>query len=146
MREKIGADPEPAVQRIREELDAAQKEAAGDRKASADAPLAALLDCDSSAAVTKPPFEVDTAAPEETIAAIGDSLVNYPAGFHVHPKVKKLLEQRVEMAHGQAPHRFRNGRSAGLRLPALQGVPVRLSGQDSRRGTFNQRHAASNRH
>ena len=139
--EKIGADPEPTVQRIREELDTAQKEAKEIEKRPPMRRLPRYWNgfvggrYDAS-------FEVDTAAPEETIAAIGDSLVNYPAGFHIHPKVKKLIEQRVEMAHGKRAIDFGMAEALAFGSLLLQGVPVRLSGQDSRRGTFNQRHAA----
>ena len=67
---------------------------------------------------------------------------SYPEGFHIHPKVKKLLEQRQEMAQGKRPVDY--GMAEALAFGSLlkQRVPVRLTGQDSRRGTFNQRHAA----
>jgi len=139
--EKIGADPQPIVQRVREELDAAQKEAREIEKR----PLMRRLPrywsgfiggrYDSS-------YEVDTAAPEETVAAIGESLVTYPDGFHIHSKVKKLLEQRLEMAQGKRPIDYGMAEALAFGSLVLQGVPVRLTGQDSRRGTFNQRHAA----
>jgi len=139
--EKIGADPEPMVQRVRDELDAAQKEAQEIEKR----PLMRRLPrywggfiggrYDAS-------YEVDTAAPEETMAAIGESLVTYPEGFHIHAKVKKLLEQRLEMAQGKRAIDFGMAEALAFGSLVLQGVPVRLSGQDSRRGTFNQRHAA----
>ena len=139
--EKIGADPQPMVQRVRDELDAAQKEAQEIEKR----PLMRRLPrywggfiggrYDAS-------YEVDTAAPEETLAAIGESLVTYPEGFHIHAKVKKLLEQRLEMAQGKRPIDFGMAEALAFGSLVLQGVPVRLSGQDSRRGTFNQRHAA----
>jgi len=139
--EKIGADPGPIVQRVRDDLDAAQKEAQEIEKR----PLMRKLPrywggfiggrYDAS-------YEVDTAAPEETIAAIGESLVTYPDGFHIHPKVKKLLEQRLEMAQGKRPIDFGMAEALAFGSLVLQGVPVRLTGQDSRRGTFNQRHAA----
>jgi 2-oxoglutarate dehydrogenase E1 component len=76
------------------------------------------------------------------LAAVGASLVKYPEGFHIHPKVQKLLDQRLEMARGRRAVDF--GMSEALAFGSLlkQGVPVRLSGQDTRRGTFNQRHAA----
>src|SRR5208282_3524585 len=71
-----------------------------------------------------------------------EALVKYPQGFHIHPKVKKLLEQRLEMAQGKRPLDY--GMAEALAFGSLlkQGVPVRMTGQDSRRGTFNQRHAA----
>jgi len=69
-------------------------------------------------------------------------LVHAPEGFHVHPKIIKLLEQRSEMGQGKARCRLRflpEALAFGSIL--LEGNPVRLTGQDSQRGTFNQRHS-----
>jgi 2-oxoglutarate dehydrogenase E1 component len=139
--EKIGVDPESASKRVREELDTAQKEAHEIEKRP---PIRRLPRYWNGFVGGRydPSLEVDTAAPQETIAAIGDSLVHYPAGFHIHAKVKKLIEQRVEMAHGKRAIDFGMAEALAFGSLLLQGVPVRLSGQDSRRGTFNQRHAA----
>ena len=73
-------------------------------------------------------------------------MTTYPEGFHIHPKVKKLLEQRQEMGTGKKPVDYGMAEAlafASLVKPNLgkQGIPVRLSGQDSRRATFNQRHS-----
>ncbi len=86
-------------------------------------------------------FEVDTGVAREELRAIAAGLVSRPAGFAIHPKVGKLLEQRAEMASGA--RRLDYGMAEALAFGSLlrQGVPVRLSGQDSERGTFNQRHA-----
>ena len=66
---------------------------------------------------------------------------SYPAGFHIHPKVQKLYEQRIEMAEGK--RLFDYGAAELLAYASLlnAGTPVRLAGQDSQRGTFNQRHS-----
>jgi len=139
--EKIGADPGPIVQRVREELDAAQTEAQEIEKRPVMRRLPRYWGGFKGGRYD-PSYEVDTAAPAETIAAIGESLVTYPDGFHIHPKVKRLLEQRLEMAQGKRPIDFGMAEVLAFGSLVLQGVPVRLSGQDSRRGTFNQRHAA----
>jgi len=139
--ERIGADPQPIVQRVREELDAAQTEAQEIEKRPVMRRLPRYWGGFKGGRYD-PAYEVDTAAPAETIAAIGESLVTCPVGFHIHPKVKKLLEQRLEMAQGRRPIDFGMAEVLAFGSLVLQGVPVRLSGQDSRRGTFNQRHAA----
>jgi len=139
--EKTGIDPGPIVKRVREELDAAQNEA----KEIEKRPMMRRLPRYWGGFIGgryEPSLEVDTTAPEETIAAVGESLVTYPAGFHIHAKVKKLLEQRLEMAQGKRAIDFGMAEALAFGSLVLQGVPVRLSGQDSRRGTFNQRHAA----
>ena len=139
--EKIGADPDPIVRRVREELDAAQMEAQEIEKRPVMRRLPRYWGGFKGGRYDAS-YEVDTAAPAETIAAIGESLVTCPAGFHIHPKVKKLLEQRLEMAQGRRPIDFGMAEVLAFGSLVLQGAPVRLSGQDSRRGTFNQRHAA----
>ena len=53
-----------------------------------------------------PAFEVDTGLSAERLAEITNGLVRVPPGFHVHPKIVKLLEQRSEMGHGKRPIDF----------------------------------------
>ena len=72
---------------------------------------------------------------------ISDSLTTYPRDFHIHPKIKKLLEQRREMGRGERPFDYGMAEALAFGSLLLQGTPVRLSGQDSQRGTFNQRHS-----
>lgn len=139
--EKIGVDAEPIVARVRDEMDAAQKQALELEKTPPMRRLPAYWDSYCGGRYN-PSFEVDTGVDAATLAEIGDALVKYPSDFHIHPKVKKLLEQRAEMTHGKRAIDY--GMAEALAFGSLlkQGVPVRLSGQDSRRGTFNQRHAA----
>jgi len=89
----------------------------------------------------EPAYEVDTGVPLEKLAEITDALCRAPEGFHVHPKIVKLLEQRAEMGHGKRPVDYGFGEALALGSLLLEGHPVRLTGQDSQRGTFNQRHA-----
>ncbi len=89
-----------------------------------------------------PAYEVDTAIPMERVRAIGARLTAVPDGFTPHPKIAKLLQQRNEMVAGA--RRVDWGMAEALAFGSLvgDGVRVRLTGQDSRRGTFNHRHAA----
>ncbi len=89
----------------------------------------------------KPEYEQPTGVAREELLELTERLTTYPEGFHIHPKVKKLLEQRQEMGTGKKPVDY--GMAEALAFASLmkQGIPVRLSGQDSRRGTFNQRHS-----
>src|SRR5262249_35603648 len=64
-----------------------------------------------------------------------------PDGFTPHPKIKRLLENRREMAQGAKPLDWAAAESLALATLASEGVRVRLSGQDSARGTFSHRHA-----
>ncbi|HWZ26650.1 MAG TPA: thiamine pyrophosphate-dependent enzyme, partial [Verrucomicrobiae bacterium] len=86
-------------------------------------------------------LEVDTGVPLGKLAEITDALCRVPQGFHVHPKIVKLLEQRSEMGHGKRAVDYGFAEALALGSLLLEGNPVRLTGQDTQRGTFNQRHA-----
>ncbi len=88
-----------------------------------------------------PKYEVDTGLSPETLAKITDGLVRTPAGFHVHAKIVKLLEQRAEMGRGKRAIDYGFAELLAYGSLVLEGNPVRLTGQDTQRGTFNQRHA-----
>jgi 2-oxoglutarate dehydrogenase E1 component len=88
-----------------------------------------------------PAFEVDTGLAREKIAEITAGLVRAPEGFHVHPKIVKLFEQRSEMGQGKRPIDYGFAELLAFGALVLEGNPVRLTGQDTQRGTFNQRHA-----
>lgn len=85
--------------------------------------------------------EVQTGISLEHIRHIGERLTAYPPEFHIHPKIKKLLEQRMEMTRGKRAVDYAMAEALAFGSLMLEGTPVRLSGQDSRRGTFNQRHS-----
>jgi 2-oxoglutarate dehydrogenase E1 component len=89
----------------------------------------------------KPEYEQPTGVAREELANLSDRLTTYPEGFHIHPKVKKLLEQRQEMGSGKKPLDYGMAEALAFASLVRQGIPVRLSGQDSRRATFNQRHS-----
>jgi 2-oxoglutarate dehydrogenase E1 component len=75
------------------------------------------------------------------IASLTKALTTAPEGFHVHPKVAKLMDQRVEMGDGKKPIDYGMAELLAYASLLKAGTPVRLSGQDSQRGTFNQRHS-----
>ncbi len=81
-----------------------------------------------------------TAVSEQTVQLIGDAFNNPPEGFTVHPKLKQLLQKRYDMSRdGNIDWAFAELLALGSVL--IEGTPVRFAGQDSRRGTFVQRHA-----
>ncbi len=87
-----------------------------------------------------PPARLTTAVDAATLARIGDAFVNVPDGFTVHPRVKPVIEKRKEMSReGHIDWAFAELLAFGSL--AEQGALVRLAGQDSRRGTFTQRHS-----
>jgi 2-oxoglutarate dehydrogenase E1 component len=69
------------------------------------------------------------------------ALVKLPKDFHAHPKIKRFLSEREQMASGEKPLDWSAAESLAFASVACAGIRVRLSGQDSERGTFSQRHA-----
>ncbi|HEV3202818.1 MAG TPA: 2-oxoglutarate dehydrogenase E1 component [Gemmataceae bacterium] len=84
---------------------------------------------------------VETGLPYETLAAISDKMTSWPETFAVNPKIAKLLESRREEMHQRRPMDWAFAEALAFGSLLLEGTPIRLSGQDSRRGTFSQRHA-----
>ncbi|MGC0367981.1 multifunctional oxoglutarate decarboxylase/oxoglutarate dehydrogenase thiamine pyrophosphate-binding subunit/dihydrolipoyllysine-residue succinyltransferase subunit [Microbacterium sp. SLBN-111] len=81
-----------------------------------------------------------TGVSREVVHHIGDAFVNKPDGFTVHNKLQQLLEKRLDMSrNGGIDWAF--GELLAFGSVLMEGTPVRLAGQDSRRGTFVQRHA-----
>lgn len=83
-----------------------------------------------------------TSISAETLGTIVESITKLPVNFSVHPKLKKFMEKRRDLIDGsiQADWAFAEALAFGSLL--LEGTPIRLSGQDSVRGTFSQRHLA----
>jgi 2-oxoglutarate dehydrogenase E1 component len=80
--------------------------------------------------------DVETAVPEETLRALNEQLLRVPDDFAVHPKLARQLERRrvldeVEWGHGE---------SLAFASLLTEGIPIRLTGQDTERGTFSHRH------
>ena len=133
------------VQTVKNEYEAAQKSATRVTKKPLMRDLPKYWD-DYFGGRYKPDYEQPTGIAREELAELTERLTTYPEGFHIHPKVKKLLEQRQEMGTGKKPLDYAMAEAlafASLVKPKLvkQGIPVRLSGQDTRRATFNQRHS-----
>ena len=96
---------------------------------------------DSVEAEQSIPTRVETSIPLEMVHRIGDAQVELPAGFTPHPRVKTVLDRRVEMSRtGHIDWAF--GELLALGSLVMEGRMVRMAGQDTRRGTFVQRHAA----
>ncbi|MFO0846944.1 MAG: 2-oxoglutarate dehydrogenase E1 component [Gemmataceae bacterium] len=83
----------------------------------------------------------DTKIPEEVADKIAHQLVQVPDGFHWHPTVKKLADKRRDDILGRKPLDWGTGEALAFGSLVLEGHLVRLSGQDSRRGTFAHRHS-----
>jgi 2-oxoglutarate dehydrogenase E1 component len=137
---RIGAETKAVVAQVREELEAALAEASKLTKI----PLLHELPeywAKYQQGHWTPTVEVNTGVEQEVLASVAKSIASYPKDFAVHPKVKRLLEQRAMMGEGKLPLDYGTAEALAFGTLLLAGVPVRLAGEDSRRGTFNQRHA-----
>ena len=84
---------------------------------------------------------VPTGVPAEMIKSIGHKIAVVPEGFHVNPKMVGQLARRAKMGDGSMPLDWAFAEAVAFGSLVLDGNRVRLSGQDSGRGTFSQRHA-----
>ena len=85
--------------------------------------------------------DVDTGVRRDVLEHLLNRLVSLPEGFQPHPKIQKFLEGRQQMAEGRQPLDWSAAEALALASLAAQGLRIRLSGQDSQRGTFSHRHA-----
>ena len=75
------------------------------------------------------------------LAHLREAQTQLPDDFHPHPKITRAMEVRRKMAAGELPLDWSAAESLALGSLATEGIRIRLSGQDSARGTFSQRHA-----
>jgi 2-oxoglutarate dehydrogenase E1 component len=88
---------------------------------------------------TKP--SPDTGVPRERLEEVGKALTTVPPDFTPHPKLKPILAKRAAMSEGREPMDWAFAELLAFGTVMIDGFRVRLSGQDSGRGTFSQRHA-----
>ena len=83
----------------------------------------------------------DTAVPKTELRRIGERITTVPEGFRLHPLVQKVIADRRAMVAGDLPLDWGMGEHLAFASLLSSGFGVRLSGQDSGRGTFTHRHA-----
>jgi 2-oxoglutarate dehydrogenase E1 component len=89
----------------------------------------------------EPHDEPGTGVEVKRLAALLRKLTDLPSSFRVHPKLDRGLQARREMAEGKHPLDWSAAEALALATLATEGVGIRLTGQDTARGTFSQRHA-----
>jgi 2-oxoglutarate decarboxylase len=80
-----------------------------------------------------------TAADRSDLELVANGITSFPGGFTIHPKLRNLIDKRREVLSG-VPMDWAMAETLAFGTLLLEGTPVRLSGQDSARGTFSQRH------
>jgi 2-oxoglutarate dehydrogenase E1 component len=130
-------EPERMIKSYRDTLDAGQQTVS---------PV--LSNFKSKFAVDWAPFvgakwtdAADTHVPMEELQRLGDRVTAVPSGFRVHPTVGRVIEARKQMAAGKQPVDWGMAETLAYASLLSNGYDVRLSGQDSGRGTFAHRHA-----
>ncbi|MDE3106282.1 MAG: 2-oxoglutarate dehydrogenase E1 component [Acidobacteriota bacterium] len=137
---RIGVDPAAEVKQIQAEFLAEQKAATQAEEKPHMATLPAYWDPYHGGEL-QPEDDVVTGLPAAKIAELVKLTTSAPEGFQIHPKVKKLFEQREEMGAGKRAFDYGTAELVAYASLLQAGTHVRLTGQDSQRGTFNQRHA-----
>ena len=84
---------------------------------------------------------VNTKIAKKTLVEIGEKLTNFPENFNLHPKLKRLVENRQKMIRDEQPIDWGMAELLAYGSLLKEGTPCRLSGQDSVRGTFSHRHS-----
>jgi 2-oxoglutarate dehydrogenase E1 component len=92
------------------------------------------------------PVEAHTEVAPELLAEVNTGILEAPEGFRVHPKLKRQLDRRREGFGDDFRLDWAHAESLAFGTLVREGVPVRLSGQDSERGTFSQRHLVLHDH
>jgi len=87
------------------------------------------------------PDEPETKVPADTLKKLATRLAHLPETFNAHPKIARMLKRREENVMQGEGIDWANAESLAFASLLTEKTPVRLSGQDSRRGTFNQRHS-----
>ncbi|MEO8598041.1 MAG: multifunctional oxoglutarate decarboxylase/oxoglutarate dehydrogenase thiamine pyrophosphate-binding subunit/dihydrolipoyllysine-residue succinyltransferase subunit [Candidatus Solibacter sp.] len=83
-----------------------------------------------------------TAVNQQVLERVIRGLTHFPENFHLHPKLRGFIEKRRDLVANGGNLDWAFGEALAFGTLALEGTPVRLSGQDSGRGTFSQRHLA----
>jgi 2-oxoglutarate dehydrogenase E1 component len=134
--EDVTAMTERRVAQLEGELEAAK--AARQRP---DAPSMTAMWRGYRGGITDHPEDADTRVPRPVLEHIAAAMCEVPTGFTPHPKIERLLEQRAQMGRGERPLDWGMAELLAYGSLLLQGVNVRMSGQDCSRGTFSHRHA-----
>jgi len=138
--EKIGVNPAKEAEAVQQELFDQQKVATQADHIPHLATLPSYWD-KYNGGEFDPAYQVSTGLSAERVRELVTKLTAVPKDFHIHPKVKKLFEQRLEMGAGAKPFDYGMAELVAYASLLEDGTLVRLTGQDSQRGTFNQRHS-----
>jgi len=149
MYRKIKDQPSAAVlygRRLAAEKVLAAADVEANRRKAADR-LNAAFDANKAAGpwvlqatVAARPRNSATAIPRDLLERVVDGITYLPSSFHIHPKLEGFVKKRRETLAKDGPVDWAFAEAIAFGSLVLEGIPVRLSGQDSGSGTFSQRH------
>ena len=84
---------------------------------------------------------VETGVSAEKLLELARKLNSFPEGFSVHPRLKRILDRRLRNLEKDQGIEWANAEALAFASLLVEDTPIRLSGQDSSRGTFSQRHS-----
>ncbi|HYA96977.1 MAG TPA: 2-oxoglutarate dehydrogenase E1 component [Methylomirabilota bacterium] len=137
---RIGTDAAPMAEKMRAEYEAEQSLAATLTKTPEMRQLPPYW-TPYLRGRYKTEYEVDTGVSRGQLVEFSEKLTRVPEAFHAHPKIVKLLDLRSQMGQGKRAVDYGFAETLAFASLLAAGTPVRLTGQDTERGTFNQRHA-----
>ncbi len=91
-------------------------------------------------ALSKEDASLNTGIGKKELMRLLEALTRFPEGFNLHPKLKRFIDRRKAIAEGE-PVDWASAEALAFASLVAQNIPIRLSGQDSERGTFSQRHS-----
>jgi 2-oxoglutarate dehydrogenase E1 component len=130
--------PDSALDGMKEEINGRLESAFG-REPSAAAP--SFRDRWSEIRREYTPAKIETGVARKALISLSNALTELPPGFTSHPKIDALLRKRNKAVASGEGIDWANAESLAFASLLREGISVRLSGQDSRRGTFSQRHS-----
>jgi 2-oxoglutarate dehydrogenase E1 component len=142
---RIGVDRDTVLAAEAAEIQKAFLDEQKEAKQAESSPKLAVLpsywDHYLGGALTAEDAALKTGIGADALLELTKGMTSYPETFAIHPKVKKLYAERMEMAEGKRPFDYGAAELLAFASLVTAGTPVRLTGQDSQRGTFNQRHS-----
>jgi 2-oxoglutarate dehydrogenase E1 component len=132
-----GVVDEAEVDRLRADVESALK-AAHDRLRGS---ITGAQDEGARPLRAAPDGDVQSGVPADTLRTLNADLLRVPDGFTIHPKLERQLRRRVEAVESAGgPIDWGQAEALALASLLVEGIPIRLTGQDTERGTFSQRH------
>ena len=142
VREQFGARLVEQGVATPEEVEAESKTVLEELRAAHEALKASFgkeTEDDEPAAPAEPPTEIVTAVPADQLRRLNEELIRVPDDFTVHPKLVRQLERRIP-ALDEGAIDWGQGEALAFATLLVEGIPIRLTGQDTERGTFSHRH------